>query len=119
MARATVIICSFNIAIVICVFHNLYSYPYQDSQNVVSYTPDEIRNMEESERIRVESEPVKLIQMVREIKKHFNEKDVIRLPQSLKQKLTNELVEVLRVVKPGANTTLQHECTHSLSHRVS
>ncbi|PWA59190.1 hypothetical protein CTI12_AA303140 [Artemisia annua] len=109
MARATVIICSFNIAIVICVFHNLYSYPYQDSHYVVSYTPDEIRNMEESSRIRVESEPVKLIQMVREIKNHFNEKDVIRLLQSLKQKLTNELVEVLRVVKAGANTTLQHE----------
>lgn len=32
---------------------------------VVSYTPDEIRNMEESARIRVESQPVKLIQMVR------------------------------------------------------
>nr|GFA59712.1 ankyrin repeat domain-containing protein [Tanacetum cinerariifolium] len=108
MARATVIICSFNIAVVICVFHNLYSYRYQDSHNVVSYTPDEIRNMEESARIRVESEPVKLIEMVREIKKHFNEKYVIRLPQSLKQKLTNELIEVLRVMNASTNTTLQH-----------
>ncbi|GJU58386.1 hypothetical protein Tco_1236152 [Tanacetum coccineum] len=73
-----------------------------------AYTPDEIRNMEESARIRVESEPVKLIEMVREIQKHFNEKDVIRLPQSLKQKLINELVEVLRVVNASTNTTLQH-----------
>lgn len=111
--RITVIICSINITVALYVFHNLYtslySYSYQDSHNAVSYTPDQIRNMEESVRIRTESEPVKLIEMVKGIKKHFIREPVIGLPHPLKQKLSDELREVLRVVNASGNTTLQHE----------
>ncbi|KAI3680165.1 hypothetical protein L2E82_50611 [Cichorium intybus] len=111
--RTTVIICSFNIAIALYVVHNLYSsiysYPYQDSHNGISYSPNQIRNMEESVRIRIDSKPVKLIKMVNELERHFNRQDAIKLPQPLKQKLTNELLEVLRVVNASGNTTLQHE----------
>lgn len=65
--------------------------------------------MEESVRIRIDSKPVKLIKMVNELERHFNRQDAIKLPQPLKQKLTNELLEVLRVVNASGNTTLQHE----------
>nr|XP_043607915.1 uncharacterized protein LOC122579751 [Erigeron canadensis] len=111
--RSILIICSFNIVVALYVFHNLYtslySYPYQDSQQGVSYTPDQIRKMEESVRIRIESEPVKLIEMVKEIRTRLKGEDVTRLPQSLKQKLTDELLEVLRAAKANGNTTLQNE----------
>ncbi|XP_071703348.1 uncharacterized protein [Rutidosis leptorrhynchoides] len=111
--RTTVFICSFNIAIALYVFHYLYtsvySYPYQVSHKAISYTPDQIRKMEESVQMRIDSEPIKLIEMVKEIKKQFNGEDVVQLPQPLKQKLRDELVEVLRAANANGNTTLQNE----------
>ncbi|CAI9267032.1 unnamed protein product [Lactuca saligna] len=116
--RTTVIICSINIVVALYVFQNLYtslySYSYRDSHSV-TYTPDQIRNMEESMRIRKQSEPRKLIETVKLIKQKVDrreeEEGMVELPQPLKQKLTNEIIELLSGLNQngGANSTLQHE----------
>ncbi|KVH98351.1 hypothetical protein Ccrd_023435 [Cynara cardunculus var. scolymus] len=111
--RTTVIICSINIVVALYVFQNLYtslySYSYQDLHTAVTYTPDQIRNMEESVRIRKQSEPRKLIEMVKEIKQKVDRReDMVELPQASKQKLINEIIELLGGLNGGANATLQH-----------
>ncbi|KAJ0604121.1 hypothetical protein HanRHA438_Chr02g0057701 [Helianthus annuus] len=112
--RTTVIICSINIVVALYVFQNLYtslySYSYQHSRTAVTYTPDQIKKMEESMRIRKQSEPRKLIEIVKNIKQKLDRReDMVELPQPLKQKLSNEIIELLRGLNSGANTTLQHE----------
>ncbi|KAI8029955.1 hypothetical protein LOK49_LG01G01848 [Camellia lanceoleosa] len=89
--RTTLIICSINIGVAIYVLHSLYTplyiYSYNDSRNdkFVKYTPDQIRKMEDSIRIRKASEPVELIKLVKEIKKEFlSEQSPVELPQHLK-----------------------------------
>ncbi|XP_071733270.1 uncharacterized protein [Rutidosis leptorrhynchoides] len=116
--RTTVIICSINIVVALYVFQNLYtslySYSYQDSHPAVTYTPEQIKNMEESMRIRKQSEPRKLIETVKKIKQKVNRReDVVNLPQPLKEKLTNEIIELLRGLSMGASTTLQHKAVES------
>ncbi|XP_024972805.1 uncharacterized protein LOC112511428 [Cynara cardunculus var. scolymus] len=116
--RTTVIICSINIVVALYVFQNLYtslySYSYQDLHTAVTYTPDQIRNMEESVRIRKQSEPRKLIEMVKEIKQKVDRReDMVELPQASKQKLINEIIELLGGLNGGANATLQHEAVES------
>ncbi|KAJ0776596.1 hypothetical protein HanLR1_Chr02g0047441 [Helianthus annuus] len=111
--RTTVIICSINIVVALYVFQNLYtslySYSYQHSRTAVTYTPDQIKKMEESMRIRKQSEPRKLIEIVKNIKQKLDRReDMVELPQPLKQKLSNEIIELLRGLNSGANTTLQH-----------
>ncbi|THG13068.1 hypothetical protein TEA_026467 [Camellia sinensis var. sinensis] len=71
---------------------------------VVKYTPDQIRKMEDSIRIRKASEPVE----VKEIKKEFlSEQSLVELPQHLKQKITDEIVGRLRGLRAGANVSEQ------------
>nr|XP_043636519.1 uncharacterized protein LOC122607578 [Erigeron canadensis] len=117
--RTTVIICCINIVVALYVFQNLYtslySYSYQHSHpTAISYSPDQIRNMEESMRIRKQSEPRKLIETVKKIKQKVDRRgDMVKLPQPLKEKLTNEIIELLRGLSIGANTTLQHEAVQS------
>ncbi|KAD6119111.1 hypothetical protein E3N88_10382 [Mikania micrantha] len=116
--RTTVVICSINIVVALYVFQNLYtslySYSYQHSPNAVAYTPDQIKKMEEAMHIRKQSEPRKLIETVKKIKQKLDRReDVVELPQRLKQNLTNEIIELLRGLNSGANTTLQHEAVES------
>lgn len=116
--RTTVIICSINVVVALYVFQNLYSslysYSYQHSHNAVTYTPDQIRNMEESMQIRKQSEPRKLIETVKLIKQKVDRKeDLVELPQPLKQKLTDEIIEVLRGLNGDTNSTLQHEAVET------
>ncbi|KAK8658410.1 hypothetical protein V6N13_036617 [Hibiscus sabdariffa] len=59
-----------NIVIALFVLRSLYSslYIYSNNDNVVKYTPDQIRKMEESVKIRKASEPIELIKLVKRIK---------------------------------------------------
>ncbi|KAJ9560100.1 hypothetical protein OSB04_005260 [Centaurea solstitialis] len=113
--RTTVIICSINILVALYVFQNLYtslysSFSYQELHTAVSYTPDQIKSMEESMRIRKQSEPRKLIEMVKVIEQKVDRReDMVELPQPLKQKLINEIIDLLRGLNGVANATLQHE----------
>lgn len=116
--RTTVIICSINIVVALYVFQNLYtslySYSYQDSHTAVTYTPNQIKKMEESMRIRKQSEPRKLIETVKLIKQKDDKKeDTVELPQHLKQKLTDEIIELLRGLNGVANSTIYHEAVES------
>ncbi|KAI8004574.1 hypothetical protein LOK49_LG08G00813 [Camellia lanceoleosa] len=82
---------------------------------VVKYTPDQIRKMEDSNRIFKASEPVELIKLVKEIKKEFflSEQSPVELPQHLKQKMTDEIVGRLRGLRAGANVSEQREAVES------
>ncbi|CAL5385196.1 unnamed protein product [Camellia sinensis] len=116
--RTTLIVCSINIGVALYVLHSLYTslyiYSYNDSQNVVKYTPDQIRKMEDSIRIRKASEPVELIKLVKEIKKEFlSEQSPVKLPQHLKQKITDEIVGRLRGLRAGANVSEQRDVVFS------
>nr|GMD89011.1 uncharacterized protein LOC109169675 [Ipomoea batatas] len=116
--RTTIIICSINVVVTLYVlqslFNSLYMYPYNDSQSAFRYTPDQIRKMEESTRIRKESEPTELIKLVSQLKKEFLvEEKVVEVPQPLKRKITDELLATLRGLDGNANTTMQREAVES------
>uniref|UniRef100_A0A5B6YQA8 Apple domain-containing protein n=1 Tax=Davidia involucrata TaxID=16924 RepID=A0A5B6YQA8_DAVIN len=116
--RTTLIICTINIGVALYVLHSLYTslyiYPYNDSQNAFSYTPDQIRKMEELIQIRKASEPKELVKLVKEIKKKFSsEERMVELPQYLKQKITDEILERLRRLNANANTSEQREAVES------
>nr|GEY10116.1 hypothetical protein CTI12_AA581780 [Tanacetum cinerariifolium] len=119
--RTTVLICSVNILVALYVFHNLYSSFYSTYSLVQvspttagTYSPDQIKKMEEAMQIRKLSEPRKLIETLKKIKQKFDRReDVAKLPQPLKEKLSNEIIELLRGLSIGANTTLQHDAVES------
>ncbi|XP_047329427.1 uncharacterized protein LOC124932792 isoform X1 [Impatiens glandulifera] len=99
--RITVVVCSINIAVALYVLRSLYTslyiYSYNESQNVVKYTSEQLWKMEESIRVRKASEPVELIKLVKEIKGNFVSGDnLVELPQALRQKITDEILERLQ-----------------------
>ncbi|KAJ6404861.1 hypothetical protein OIU84_012937 [Salix udensis] len=110
--RTTLIVCSINIVIALYVLRSLYAslylYSSNDFNRVVKYTPDQIRRMEESIRIRRAREPVELVKTVKELKKEFNrEERVIELPKEVKNKITDEILKRLRSLNANANTSEQ------------
>ncbi|XP_059634393.1 uncharacterized protein LOC132276800 [Cornus florida] len=116
--RTTVLICTINIGVALYVLHSLYSslyiYTYNDTQSAFRYTPDQVRKMEESIRIRKASEPIELVKLVKEIKEGFlSEEKIIELPQHLKQKITDEILERLRGLNANASSREQREAVES------
>ncbi|VFQ99113.1 unnamed protein product [Cuscuta campestris] len=116
--RTTIILCSINLAVALYVLHSLfnslYIYPYNDSQTSFSYSPDQIRKMEESTRIRKASEPTELIKLVSHLKKEFlTEEKVVEVPKPLKLKITDEILSILRGLDDITNATLQREAVES------
>ncbi|KAK4434449.1 hypothetical protein Salat_0607700 [Sesamum alatum] len=116
--RTTIVVCSFNIVVALYVLQSLYTslymYPFSDSQTTFKYTANQIRKMEESNQIRRASEPTELIKLVSQLKKKFtSEERVLELPQSLKHKLINEILDRLRSLDAAANATTQREAIDS------
>ncbi|EOY14516.1 hypothetical protein QUC31_000066 [Theobroma cacao] len=110
--RITLIVCSVNIVIALYVLRHLYAslYIYSNKDNVVKYTPDQIRKMEESMKIRRASEPVELVKLVKQLKHEFSgEESVAELPQAVKHKITDEILQRLRSLRPNANASEQQE----------
>ncbi|KAK2992275.1 hypothetical protein RJ640_020268 [Escallonia rubra] len=112
--RTTVVICCMNIGVALYVLYSLYTslynYPYYDTQKAARYSQGQIRKMEESIRIRKESEPIELIKLVKQIKEEFlKERRMVNLPLPLKHKITDEIVERLQDLDPSANATEQQE----------
>ncbi|KAH8516483.1 hypothetical protein H0E87_004718 [Populus deltoides] len=112
--RTTLFVCSINIFIALYVLRSLYASLYLYSNNdfnrvvVVKYTPDQIRKMEESIRIRRAKEPLELVKIVKELKEEFNrEETVIELPKEVKNKITDEILERLRSLNANANISEQ------------
>ncbi|CAL9011216.1 unnamed protein product [Prunus brigantina] len=57
--------------------------------------------------VRKAAEPVELIRLVKALKKELCREVVVELPQPLKLKITNEIVERLKTLRPKANVTEQ------------
>ncbi|XP_052189540.1 uncharacterized protein LOC127799499 [Diospyros lotus] len=117
--RTALIMCSINVGFALYVVNflctSLYTYSYRDSPDaVVEYTPDQIRRMEESIRLRKTSEPVKLIKLVKAIENEIlSEEITVALPKHLKQKIADEILERLRMLSNDADSSQQQEAVES------
>ncbi|KAJ9674456.1 hypothetical protein PVL29_023791 [Vitis rotundifolia] len=116
--RTTLIICSINIAVALYVLHSLYNSIYIssniDSQSAVKYTPDQIRKMEESIRIRRASEPVELVKLVKAVEKELSrEASEVELPRPMKQKIADEILQRLKSLDHNSNVSVQREAVES------
>lgn len=116
--RATLVICSINIVVALYVLRSLYTslyiYSLNDSQNVVKYTPTQIRKMEEAIQIRKASEPVELVKLVQEIKKELsNEENIVKLPMHLKHTIREEIIQRLRGLSDNPSVSEQREAVES------
>ncbi|KAJ4845403.1 hypothetical protein Tsubulata_010588 [Turnera subulata] len=111
--KTTLIVCSINIVIALYVLRSLYAslYTYSshhDLGSAVKYTPDQIRKMEDSIRIRKAKEPVKLVEIVNRLKKEANkEETVVELPLQVKIRITDEILQRLRSLNANANISQQ------------
>ncbi|KAL3840384.1 hypothetical protein ACJIZ3_024975 [Penstemon smallii] len=116
--RTTLIVCSINIMVALYVLRSLYIslyiYPFGDSENTFRYTADQIRKMEESNKIRKASEPTELIKLVTKLNKQFTRDErVVEMPRHLRQKLTDEILDRLRSLDAAANATEQREAVET------
>nr|GMD99385.1 uncharacterized protein LOC109153054 [Ipomoea batatas] len=72
------------------------------------YTPDQIRQMEESIRIRKESEPTELIKLVNQIKEEFfMEQKRVEVSEPMKLKIADEVIATLKGLDGSANATVK------------
>ncbi|KAJ7958140.1 Methionine aminopeptidase 1D chloroplastic/mitochondrial [Quillaja saponaria] len=115
--RTTLTVCFINIVVALCFLRSLYAslyiYSGNVSQNIVVYTPDQIRKMEESIQIRKALKPVELVKVVKELRKLLPKEEVIELPRHLKQKITDEILQRLKTLSDRANITEQLEAVES------
>ncbi|KAM1289468.1 hypothetical protein ACFX2I_016728 [Malus domestica] len=111
--KTTLLVCSINIVVALYVLRSLYGslyiYSDRDTRPTFEYTPDQIRKMEESVRIRKAAEPVELIRLVKALKKELYREVAVELPQPLKLKMTNDIIDRLKTLRPNANITEQRE----------
>lgn len=115
--KTTLIICSINIVIALYVLRSIYASIYVFSRNdlkVVKYTPDQIRNMEESIRIRRDNEPMALVKLVNGLKQEFSrDESVFELPRAVKLRMTDEILRRLRSLDAKGNVSAQREAVES------
>ncbi|KAG8389998.1 hypothetical protein BUALT_Bualt01G0037600 [Buddleja alternifolia] len=116
--RTTLVVCSLNIVVALYVLHSLYTslymYTYTNSHTSFSQTAEQIRIREESNRIRKALEPTELIRLVKQLKKKiFRKERVVEVPQDLKQKLIDEILERLRSLGAASNPTEQRVAVES------
>uniref|UniRef100_A0A803M2I1 Uncharacterized protein n=1 Tax=Chenopodium quinoa TaxID=63459 RepID=A0A803M2I1_CHEQI len=114
--KITLIVCSINIVVALYVLHCLYSSVYNysnantSSQDIVKHTPDQLRRMEESVRIRKAAEPIELVKVVENFTAVLAEqKRNTKLPLHLKQMIRDEILQQLKTLPAKANTTEQRE----------
>uniref|UniRef100_A0A0D9VLC8 Methionine aminopeptidase n=1 Tax=Leersia perrieri TaxID=77586 RepID=A0A0D9VLC8_9ORYZ len=84
-------------------------------EEVVQYTEEQIRKAEESIRIRREAEPVELVEAVKNLRKIFRREEKRRkeLPLELKQKVSYEIMQLLRDLGDNSTFAEQHEAVES------
>ncbi|KAH9758309.1 apple domain-containing protein [Citrus sinensis] len=109
--KTTLIICFINIVIALYVLRSIYASIYVFSRNdlkVVKYTPDQIRNMEESVRIRSDNEPMALVKLVNGLKQEFSrDESVFELPRAVKLRMIDEILRRLRSSDVKGNVSAQ------------
>lgn len=106
--KITILVCLFNIAIALyclrSLYASLYIYSGSVSRNIVVYKPDQIRKMEESNRIRKSYKPAKLMKLVKELEGEFSSQSTeVELPQHLKQKIIDEVLQRLVSLNSRSN----------------
>lgn len=115
--KTTLIICSINIVIALYVLRSIYASIYVFSRNdlkVVKYTPDQIRKMEESVRIRRDNEPMALVKLVNGLKQEFSrDESVFELPRAVKLRMTDEILRRLQSSAVKGNVSAQREAVES------
>lgn len=115
--KTTLIICFINIVIALYVLRSIYASIYVFSRNdlkVVKYTPDQIRNMEESVRIRRDNEPMALVKLVNGLKQEFSrDESVFELPRAVKLRMIDEILRRLRSSDVKGNVSAQIEAVES------
>ncbi|MED6107092.1 hypothetical protein PIB30_010813 [Stylosanthes scabra] len=99
--KITLLVCFFNIAVALVCLRSLYAslYIYSGSvgRNTLRYKPDQIQKMEESEQIRKAHKPVELIKWVKKFEEEISSETMaVELPQHLKQKIVDEVLQRLR-----------------------
>ncbi|KAM7521028.1 hypothetical protein LguiB_019990 [Lonicera macranthoides] len=115
--RTTLLLCTINICVAFYLLYTLfniyYAYP---SQIAVRYTPDQMRKLKESIKIRKASQPLELIHLVKEMKeKYLEEQSRVDVDFSLhlKWKIGDEILQKLRRLNASANATEQLEVVES------
>ncbi|XP_042508176.1 uncharacterized protein LOC122084160 [Macadamia integrifolia] len=116
--RTTVVICSINIVAAFYILHFLYNSLHIYSNNADSYggifTQDQIKRMEESIRVRKESEPIELVRLVTEIQKEFSrQQKAPELSRHVNQLINKEIREKLKGLNANANVSEQREAVES------
>ncbi|KHN35670.1 hypothetical protein glysoja_037580 [Glycine soja] len=110
--KITLLICLFNIVVALYSLRSLYAslhiYSGSVARNIVVYRPDQIRKMEESNRIRKAYKPVELMKLVKEFEGEFSgETVVVELPRHLKQKIIDEVLQRLGSLN-GSSKNISH-----------
>lgn len=116
--RTTLVVCSLNIVVALYVLHSLcsslYIYSFDDSQTGVKYSPDQIRKMEDSIRIRRAAEPLELIKLVKGLNKvSARVEKLATLPQPLKLKIADEILQRFKGLQANASTNERREAVES------
>ncbi|KAJ0026047.1 hypothetical protein Pint_08806 [Pistacia integerrima] len=114
--KTTLIVCSINIVIALYVLRSIYGSIYVFSNNdlnVVKYTPEQIRKMEESIRIRRANEPIELVKLLKESKQDFSEELMVELPRPVKERMTDEILRRLRSLNATGDEDAQREAVES------
>uniref|UniRef100_A0A7N0V5Z4 Uncharacterized protein n=1 Tax=Kalanchoe fedtschenkoi TaxID=63787 RepID=A0A7N0V5Z4_KALFE len=115
--RVIVIACSLNVVVALyflsTLFSSLSSYSDTVSRNVVKYTPDQISKMAESIRIRRASEPVELIELVKELNMELFKADIVELPRSLKRKVIDDILQRFREFNGTSSLREQRDAVES------
>ncbi|KAG8072490.1 hypothetical protein GUJ93_ZPchr0006g44190 [Zizania palustris] len=116
--RITVAVCLGNIIAALLVLRALtssFAPTTPKREEVVQYTEEQIRRVEESIRIRREAEPVELVQAVKKLRKIFarEEKRRKELPLELKQKVSYEIVRCLHDLGDNSSIAQQREAVET------
>ncbi|PHT76236.1 hypothetical protein T459_19758 [Capsicum annuum] len=115
--RTTIIVCSINIFVALYVLHSYtsaYMYTRSDTHRAFRYTPDQVRKMEESNRIRKQLEPLQLIEVIKGLKEDFFiDEKVVHVPHQIKQMIADEILATLKGVNARDNAPVQQDAVQS------
>ncbi|XP_078157364.1 dimethylallyl, adenosine tRNA methylthiotransferase [Carex rostrata] len=106
--KFTIAICFVNLFVALVILRSLWFSCASNSHSVSKkYTEGQIERIKESIRIREEAVPTELLKAVMRLRKEMaeQEKSKLKLPLSLKQKVARDIIEKLRSLREGSNST--------------
>ncbi|KAG9451126.1 hypothetical protein H6P81_011091 [Aristolochia fimbriata] len=113
---STIIICCINIVVALYVLHSFCASFYifsggdnasSDSYIGAKYSEEHIRKMVGSIHVRQASEPTELMKLIKKMEELFGEDQTLNISVSLKQKVTDEVLHLLKQLPANANLTEQ------------